>query len=199
MEEHDDSQSEESEEMATEIIDSVLDDSEEEDGLSSKERTAEAARQAERIARAKQLRKKLRRRELGVLRFRWPAAIMIISGIISIWSEFLVVFDQQNPFYQFNTFFEAFQLQPNIFWVFPIIAGVGYIILGIIAYFDSRAPWLGLIPAMLIVMSGGFMYMMVSFAYAADDNAAISATGIPMTMMLMGLMGLVSIFMREKE
>ncbi|TXT55731.1 MAG: conserved membrane protein of unknown function [Candidatus Thorarchaeota archaeon] len=200
MEEHDDSKTDDSEDMASDIVDSVLDDSEaDDDGLSSRERSVEELKEADRIAKAKQLRKQLRLRELGILRYRWPSAILIIAGIISIWTEFLPVLNQPDAIYQFNTFYEAFLLDPNVFWIFPIIAGVIYIVLGIFAYFDSRAPWLAVFPAMMIVMAGAFVYMIVSIAYYADPTTTVSATQTPISMIIMGLVGLAAIFMREKE
>jgi hypothetical protein len=190
-----------SEEMADEIVRAVDDEEEAEDGLTAREREIEEEKEAERMRRAKELKRHLRKRELGLIHYRWPSAMLIISGIASIWTEFLVVMNQETRVYGFDTFFDAMVSQGNVFFMFPLIAGIVIIILGIFAYNDPRATYLSVIPGMLMIMSGGYVFFLVTFAVTADPNLVgqISATGTPLSMIIMGFVAMLSIALREKE
>ncbi|TFG12740.1 hypothetical protein EU537_08575 [Candidatus Thorarchaeota archaeon] len=193
--------SDDSEEMAEEIVRAVDDEEKAEDGLTTREREIEEEKEAERLRRARELKKQLRKRELGLIHYRWPAALLIVSGILSIWTEFLVVMNQETRVYGFDTFFDAMVTQGNVFFMFPLVAGIVMIILGVFAYNDPRATYLSVIPGMLMMMSGAYVFFLVTFAVTADPNLVgqISATGTPLSMMIMGFVAMLSIALREKE
>jgi len=193
--------SDDSEEMAEEIVRAVDNEEEPEDGLTAREREIEEEKEAERVKRAKELKKQLRKRELGLIHYRWPSAMLIISGILFIWTEFLVVMNQETRIYGFDTFFDAMVNQGNIFFMFPLIAGITTIILGIFAYNDPRVTYLSVIPGMLMLMSGAYVFFLVTFAVTADPNLVgqIGATGTPLSMIIMGFVAMLSIALREKE
>ncbi len=193
--------SDDSKEIAEEIVRAVDNEEESDDGLTAREREIEKEKEAERVRRAKDLKKQLRKRELGLIHYRWPSAILIVSGILSIWTEFLVVMNQETRIYGFDTFFDAMVSQGNVFFMFPLIAGITTIILGIFAYNDPRATYLSIIPGMLMLMSGAYVFFLVTFAVTADPDLVgqISATGTPLSMIIMGLAAMLSIALREKE
>ncbi len=199
---HPDQNSNDPEDMAEEIADAVFEDSGEdvEDGLTRKERELEKKKGDERTRKARKLKKQLRKRELGVLHYRWPAAILVISGLLAIWTEFLVVMVHP-PEVGFGTFFEVVLLTGNPFFLFPILAGILLIISGVLAYNYPRAPYVSIIPAMMMVMAGAMVYFLVSFAIAAnpDMEGQVLATGVPVTMFIIAIVALISIALREKE
>lgn len=190
------------ESMAEEIADAVLEESDEdvEDGLTRKEKEVEKNREEERARKARILRRQLRKRELGVLHYRWPAAILVISGLLAISTEFLPVMVHP-PEVGFDTYFEVFMSTGGLFFLFPVLAGIILIISGVIAYNDPRAPYLSVIPAMMMVMAGAMVYFLVSFAVTVDPNleGQVVATGVPITMFIIAVTALFSIAMREKE
>ena len=199
---HPDQNSDDPEDMAEEIADAVFEESGEdvEDGLTRKERELEKKKGDERIRKARKLKKQLRKRELGVLHYRWPAAILVISGLLAIWTEFLAVMVHP-PEVGFDTFFEVVLLTGNPFFLFPILAGILLIISGVLAYNYPRAPYVSIIPAMMMVMAGAIVYFLVSFAIAAnpDMEGQVLATGVPVTMFIIAIVALISIALREKE
>ncbi len=199
---HPDQNSNDPEDMAEEIADAVFEESGEdvEDGLTRKERELEKKKGDERTRKARKLKKQLRKRELGVLHYRWPAAILVISGLLAIWTEFLAVMVHP-PEVGFDTFFEVVLLTGNPFFLFPILAGILLIISGVLAYNYPRAPYIAIIPAMMMVMAGAMVYFLVSFAVAADPNmeGQVLATGVPVTMFIIAVVALISIALREKE
>ena len=190
------------EDMAEEIADAVFEESGEdvEDGLTRKERELEKKKGDERIRKARKLKKQLRKRELGVLHYRWPAAILVFSGLLAIWTEFLAVMVHP-PELGFDTYLEALVLTGNGFFLFPVLAGILLIISGVLAYNYPRAPYISIIPAMMMVMAGAMVYFLVSFALAADPNleGQVFATGVPVTMFMIAIVALFSIALREKE
>ncbi len=188
---------EEPSDVADDLIDSI-EDEEEEDGLTIRERRIERTKEQERIEKAQELRKQLRKRELGILRYRWPLVILVISGLMAIWTQFLQVMVRP-PDIGFDSFFTAFVQYGNLFFVVPIISGILMIIIGIVSYYDSRGPYLSVLPAMLMAMAGAMIYYLVSFALAFDPDAAIAATGTPLSMIVIAVTGLFSIGMRERE
>lgn len=199
---HPDQNSNDPEDMAEEIADAVFEESGEdvEDGLTRKERELEKKKGDERTRKARKLKKQLRKRELGVLHYRWPAAILVISGLLAIWTEFLAVMVHP-PEVGFDTFFEVVLLTGNPFFLFPILAGILLIISGVLAYNYPRAPYVSIIPAMMMVMAGAIVYFLVSFAIAAnpDMEGQVLATGVPVTMFIIAIVALISIALREKE
>jgi len=198
---HPDQNSNDPEDMAEEIVDAVFEESEEdvEDGLTRKEKEVEKKEQ-ERIKKARKLKKQLRKRELGVLHYRWPAAILVISGLLAIWTEFVAVMVHP-PEVGFDTYFEVVVLTGNPFFLFPVLAGILLIISGVLAYNHPRAPYISIIPAMMMVMAGAMVYFLVSFAVTVDPDleGQVSATGVPVTMFIIAIVALFSIAMREKE
>ena len=188
--------------MAEEIADAVFEESEEdvEDGLTRKEKEVEKKKEEERVRKARILRRQLRKRELGVLHYRWPAVMLIISGLLAIWTEFVAVMVHP-PEVGFDTYFEVVVSTGGLFFLFPVLAGIILIISGVIAYNNPRAPYLSVIPAMMMVMSGAMVYFLVSFAVTFDPNmeGQVYATGVPITMFIIAVTSLLSIAMREKE
>jgi len=189
-----------SEEMAESIIDSV-DDSFNEDGLTKGERRIEVDKESMRVAKAKELKKHLRRRELGLLNYRWPAVVLVFAGVLSIWTEFLVVMIHPPEIPGVNTFWITFAETGNIFFTFPLISGIIMIILGYLAYTRPFATYLSAVPAMMMAMSGITIYYLVTYGVTAQPwlEGEILATGVPLTMMIIGLLSLFSVMMREKE
>ncbi len=170
------------------------------DGLTPSERDIEAEKQQERIRKAQTLKKQLRKRELGLVKYRWPAAILILSGALAISTEFLVVMEHP-PGIGFDTFWQIF-LDPTYsdgFFIFPVVAGALMIICGVLGYSNPRATWFSAIAAMMMFMSGATVYFLITFAVTVDPEAEISATGTPLTMIIVGVLALVSIALREKE
>ena len=199
---HPDQNSNDPEGMAEEIVDAVFEESDEdvEEGLTRKEKEAEKKKQEERVRKSRILRRQLRKRELGVLHYRWPAAILVIAGVLAISTEFLPVMVHP-PGVGFDTYFEVFMSTGGIFYLFPILAGIILIISGVIAYNNPRAPYLSIIPAMMMTMAGAMVYFLVSFAVTFDPNmeGQVFATGVPISMFISAIAALLSIAMREKE
>jgi hypothetical protein len=196
-----------SEEMAEEIIDAIDDeaDSDAADGLTKKEREIEEERGSERQRKAQELRKQLRRRQLGLINYRWPALVLILGGIMAIISQFLTVMYRDPavipPEVGFDTFVEAFSRTGGVIYIFPIVAGALMIILSYFAYSNPKATWLSLIPAMMLVMAGGTVFFLVTFAVTAQPSYAdfIYATPSVLTMIIAGVVALLAIAMRETE
>ena len=198
---HPDQNSNYPEDLAEEIAEAVFEESEEdvEDGLTRKEKEVEKKAE-ERARKARKLKKQLRMRELGVLHYRWPAAILVISGLLAIWTEFLAVMVHP-PGVGFDTFFEVAMSAGGLFFLFPVLAGIILIVSGLIAYNDPRAPYISIIPAMMMVMAGANVYFWVTLAVTVDPNleGQVFATGVPITMLIIGIVSLFSVSMREKE
>ncbi|MHA1903245.1 MAG: hypothetical protein ACXADL_01340 [Candidatus Thorarchaeota archaeon] len=192
----------EASEIADEIIDAIENDIEStEDGLTKKERQIELDKETERIRKAKELKKQLRQRELGFLNYRWPAVVLILAGVLAIWTEFNTVWVQNEIVYGFNTFLEGFLFNGSIFFLFPIISGVILAVLGVFAYRNPKATYLSVVPAMLMAMAGAQVYFLVTAAVTADPSldGQILATGTPFTMFIIALLGIMSFLIREKE
>lgn len=194
--------SDDPEDMAEEIVGAVFEESEEdvEDGLTRKEKELEKKKEDERIKKARNLKRQLRKRELGVLHYRWPAVILVISGLLAISTEFLAVMVHP-PEVGFDTYFEVVMLTGNPFFLFPVLAGILLIISGVLAYNNPRAPYISIIPAMMMVMAGAMVYFLVSFAVTVDPDleGQVLATGVPVTMFIIAVVALFSIALREKE
>ncbi|MFW9795256.1 MAG: hypothetical protein ACFFEE_13190 [Candidatus Thorarchaeota archaeon] len=196
-----------SEEMADELIDAIDEeaDSDTADGLTKREREVEESRESERARKAQELKKQLRRRQLGLINYRWPAAVLILGGILSIFTEFILVMYRDPvvipPEVGFDTFLEAFVRSGGVIYIFPIIAGAIMIILSYFAYSNPRMTWFAIIPAMLLIMSGATVYFLVTFAVTAQPEFAgyIYASGGPLTMIIAGVVALLAIAMKERE
>ncbi|MHA2142387.1 MAG: hypothetical protein ACXADC_12170 [Candidatus Thorarchaeota archaeon] len=186
-----------SDEIASEIIDAVEEDQEEEDALTKGERKVEERREAERVRKAKELKKQLRRRELGLLQYRWPAIVLVLTGVLSIWTEFSVVMIH-DPGIGFDTFWSALFLSGNPFFLFPLLAGGLLIVLGYFAYSNPKATYVSVLPAMMMAMAGMNVYFLISFGLQVNPDALLMSTGTPLTMLLTGLLSLLSILLREK-
>jgi ABC-type multidrug transport system fused ATPase/permease subunit len=194
-------------EIAEELIDAVDEEAgpdEVRDGLTKGERQIETKRMSERERKAEELRKQLRKRSLGLLNYRWPAMLLIFSGIMSIMSNFLQVMTRLAgvpPEVGFNTFIDAYILSGGVIYLFPIIAGSFMIVLSYFSYTNPRATWLALIPALMLFMAGGTVYYLITFAVTAQPELTglIYATGVPISMFIAGGIALIAIYMREKE
>ena len=192
-----------SEELASEIIDAVEDDLDEGDALTQAERKIEDKKEEERKRKAKELRKQLRRKELGLLQYRWPAIVLGLSGILSIWTEFLVVM-YHDPGIGIDTFWDVFlygagSLQAyNIFFIFPLISGGILFVLGYFAYTNPKATYLSVFPAMMMAMSGMNVYYWISFFLELFPSASLGPTSTPLTMLFTGVLSLLSILLRER-
>lgn len=187
-----------SSEMASEIEEAVKEDKTEEKGLTKSEEKIERAKEQERKKKAEELREKLRKRELGLMKYRWPAMILMITGFLGIWSQFLPVMNHP-PEIGFDTFFDAYLMTGSLFFLFPMIAGVLLLVIGYWAYTEPRATYLSAIPAMMLAMSATTVYFLISFGLSVDPEADLAATGIPLTMIVYAIVALFSIPLREKE
>jgi hypothetical protein len=195
------------EDMAEELIDAVDEEADEghiEDGLTKKEREIQTKRETEREKKARELRKQLRMRQLGILRYRWPALMLILGGLLSITSEFLQVMTRDEfvpPEVGFYNFLEAFTITGGIIYIFPIVAGVFMIILSYFAYTTPKLTWLSIIPAIMMAMSGGTVYFLITFAVTADPTLTdhIYGTGVPISMFIAALIAILAVWMRERE
>ena len=196
-----------SEDMAEDLIDAIDEEAEEDDvrdGLTKKEREIEVSREADRARKAQELKKQLRKRQLGMLTYRWPAATLILGGILAISTEFLQVMVREPlvpPDVGFDTFLEAFFLSGGIIYLFPLIAGAFMIGLSYFAYNKPRFTWLALIPAVMLGMAGGTTYFLITFAVTAQPEltGALYATFTPLSMIIAGVIALFAIALKEKE
>ena len=196
-----------SEEMADKLIDAIDEeaDSDAVDGLTKREREIEVGRDSERQRKAQELKKQLRKRQLGLINYRWPALVLILGGIMAITSEFLKVMERDPivipPEVGFDTFVEAFMRTGGLVYIFPVISGAFMIILGYFAYSNPRATWLALIPAVLLIMSGGTVYFLITLGVTAQPEFSgfIYATPVALTMLIAGVVALLAIAMKEAE
>lgn len=186
----------ESSEMADDIIRAV--EHEEEDGLTEREREIEREKEEERIRKAKELKKQLRKRELGLLHYRWPAVILVLAGILAILTEFGQVMTRP-PEIGFDSFLHGFSMTGNVFFLFPITAGALFILCGVWAYSDPRATFASLVPGALMAMAGTTVYMLVEFALVANPDVEVATTNIPLSMLIVAALSVLAILMREKE
>ncbi len=190
-------------EMSDAIIDAVNEDQADFDDVFSRgERKVEKSKEEERIRKAKELKKQLRKRELGILRYRWPTAVLIITGIFSLMTQFLPVWvqDSVNPVYGFNTYLEGFLFNGNGFFLFPLISGIILIAIGFFAYARPRATYWAVGPAMMMAMAGSFVYLLIEVVASVPDlQIEISATGTPLQMFVVAVLSLLAIALREKE
>ncbi len=191
--------SDESDSIAEEIVRAARPDESEadEDGLTKREREIAQRVQEERRKKGQAALSRLRERKMGVLNYKWPAAILAGAGVLAIWSEFLVVMIHPEGI-GFDTYLQAYLEHGSIFFVFPLISGALLLMCAFWAYEDPRGTYLSIIPAMMMAMSGMMVYYLVSFALAADPNIEVGPTGVPMTMLLTSVLCIVAIFMRER-
>jgi hypothetical protein len=202
-----DEDSSNSEDMAEELIDAIDDDADSEyvdDGLTKKEREIEVTRESERQRKAQELKKQLRKRQLGILSYRWPALVLIIGGVLAISTEFLDVMVRLPgvpPEVGFSTFLEALIRSGGVIYLFPVIAGIFMIALSYFARTNPKATLLALIPAAMLGMAGGTVYFLVAFAVTADPGLTdlLYATPTPLSMIIAGVIALLAIALREKE
>ncbi len=199
-----------SEDMAEDLVDAVDDEADSDDvadGLTRKEREIEVSRGAERQRKAQELKKQLRKRQLGMLTYRWPAMVLVIGGILAITTNFLDVMVREPgvpPEVGFSTFIDALFRSGGIIYLFPLIAGVFMIALSYFAYTNPRATWLALIPAVMLGMSGGTVYFLITFAVTpplGDPSLTglIYATTTPLSMIVAGIVALLAVALKEKE
>ena len=202
-----DEDSSNSEDMAEDLIDAIDDVSDEDDvgdGLPKKEREIDVSRESERQRKAQELRKQLRRRQLGILTYRWPAFVLIVGGFLAITTEFLQVIIREPgvpPEVGFNTFIDALLRSGGVIYLFPVIGGVFMIVLSYFAYKNPRATWLALIPAAMLAMAGSTVYFLVTFAVTADPTleGLIYASPTPISMIIAAVVALLAVALKEKE
>ncbi|MCK5239796.1 MAG: hypothetical protein KAR33_09630 [Candidatus Thorarchaeota archaeon] len=189
--------------MSDAIINAVNEDraDEDDDAFSRRERKVESSKEDERIRKAKELKKQLRKRELGILRYRWPTAVLIMTGIFSIFTQFLPVWIQNTLVYGFDSYWEAFLFNGNVFWLFPIISGIILIVIGYFAYARPRATFWAVGPAMMMAMAGSLVYFLIELAVIANSElmGELLTTGTPMEMLVIAVLSLLAIALREKE
>ncbi|MHA1909616.1 MAG: hypothetical protein ACW98Y_20115 [Candidatus Thorarchaeota archaeon] len=187
-------------EMSDAIIDAVNKERvEDDDAFSKPERKVERTKEEERILKAKELKKQLRMRELGILRYRWPTAVLLISGIFSILTEFLDIWVQipnPDPAYGFDSYWAAFIFNPNVFWLFPIISGSILIVISYFAYTRPKYTFISIIPAMMMAIAGAFPFLLIEIAFGVVE---IEMTLVPIQMVIVAILSLLAIAMREKE
>ncbi len=196
-----------SEEMADELIDAIDEeaDSDAVDGLTEREREIEISRESERQRKARELKKQLRKRQLGLINYRWPALVLILGGIMAIMSQFLKVMERDlaviPPEVGFDTFVDAFMRTGGPIYLFPVISGAFMIILSYFAYSNPRATWLAIIPAALLIMSGGTVYFLITLGVSAQPQYTdfIYATPVALSMVIAGVVALLAIAMKEAE
>ncbi len=196
------------EDMATDLIDAIDDaadnDDDVRDGLTKKEREIEVSRGSDRQRKAQELKKQLRKRQLGLLTYRWPALVLILGGILAISTEFLQVMVREPgvpPEVGFDTFVDALLRTWGVFYLFPVLAGGFMIILSYFAYENPKATWLAIIPAAMLVMSGGYVFFLIEFAvtYQPELIGLIYSTLTPISMIIGGILALLAIALKEKE
>lgn len=187
-----------SSDMSDEIVKSVQEEQKTDDGLTKRERSIEEGKQAERIKKAKELKKQLRKKELGLVKYRWSLLTLLAAGLLSIWTEFLVVMVHP-PDAGFDDFVIGFVKSGSAFFLFPVIAGVVMIVCGLLAYSNPKFAWISIIPGMMMAMSGATVYFLISFALEVDPSATYSPTGTPFTMFLVALLCVLAVVLRNKE
>ncbi|TFF95043.1 DUF4126 domain-containing protein [Candidatus Thorarchaeota archaeon] len=193
------------EEMAEELVDAIDEEVEEEDdGFTKKEREIQTSREQERLKKAQELKKQLRKRQLGILKFRWPAAMLILGGLLAVSTQFLQVMTRDAvvpPEVGFYNFVEAFLRTGGVAFLFPAISGAFMIVLSYFSYRRAKYTWLAIIPALLMLMAGGTVYFLVTFAVTADPSLTdhIYATGVPISMFIVAVINFIAIWLREKE
>ncbi len=196
------------EDMAEDLIDAIDDaadnDDDVRDGLTKKEREIEVSRGSERQRKAQELKKQLRKRQLGLLTYKWPTLVLILGGIMAISTEFLQVMVRRPgvpPEVGFDTFVDALLRTWGVFYLFPVIAGGFMIILSYFAYENPKATWLAIIPAAMLVMSGGYVFFLIEFAvtYQPELIGLIYSTLTPISMIIAGILALLAVALKEKE
>ncbi|MBY8997048.1 MAG: hypothetical protein KGD60_04905 [Candidatus Thorarchaeota archaeon] len=202
-----DEDSSNSEDLAEDLIDAIDDEADSDyvdDGLTKNEREIEVSRESERKRKAQELKKQLRKRQLGMLSYRWPAFVLIIGGLLAISTEFLEVMVRLPgvpPEVGFSTFLEGLLRSGGVIYLFPVIAGIIMIALSYFARTTPRATWLALIPAAMLGMAGGTVYFLVTFAVTADPSLAglLYASPAPLSMIIAGIIALLAVALKEKE
>jgi hypothetical protein len=91
------------------------------------------------------------------------------------------------------------QINYVIFFTFPLVAGIIMIVSAFISYYNPKGPILSVIPAMMMAMAGSNVYYFVDLARVVDPSVEISVTAVPMSMVIFGVVALLSIGIREKE
>ena len=196
-----------SDDMAEDLIDAIddyVDEDDEGDGLTKKEREIEVSRGSERQRKAQELKKQLRKRQLGMLTYKWPAFVLLLGGFLAISTQFLQVMVREPgvpPEVGFDTYVDAFILSGGVLYLFPAIGGVFMIALSYFSYTNPRATWLALIPAAMLGMAGATVYFLVTFAVTADPTleGLIYASPTPLSMIIAAVIALFAIALREKE
>ena len=94
-----------------------------------------------------------------------------------------------------------FDMTGGVIYMFPLVAGIFMIVLSYFSYTTPRTTWLAIIPAILMAMSGGTVYFLITFAVTADPTLTdhIYGTGVPISMFIAALIALLAIWMRERE
>jgi hypothetical protein len=193
-------------EMAEDLVDAIDDEAgSKDDGLTKRERKIESSRVAERERKAEELRKQLRKRNLGMLNYKWATATLIIGGILGIASNFMQAMTR-GPLslaadVGFYNFLDAFVQTGGAIYLFPIIAGAFMIILSYFSYTTPKYTWLALIPGVMLAMAGFIVYFLITFAVTAQPELTddLYAAFAPIFMIIAAATNLVAIALKERE
>jgi hypothetical protein len=193
------SDGEDSSDMADKIVRSVREEQKNDDGLTKRERSIEENKQAERVRKAKELRKQLRKKELGLVQYRWSMITLLAAGLLSIWTEFLPV--MVHPVgVGFDNFVDGFaRSSGGAFFLFPVIAGEIMIVCGLLAYDNPKFAWVSLVPGMMMAMCWMTVNFLITFALEVDPSAPYSATLTPFAMLLLALLTVLAVLLRNEE
>ena len=87
------------------------------------------------------------------------------------------------------------------FLTLSLVAGIFMIILSYFAYTTPKYTWLAIFPTIMLGMSAGTVYFLITFAVTAQPELTgdLYATFAPLIMAVGAMCGLVAIFAREKE
>jgi len=198
---------EDSTKMAEDLVDAVdeeVEDKKPRDGLTKRERHIELSRVQEREKKAEELRKQLRKRDLGLLNYRWAAVLLLIGGILAFESNFMKVMTRTAlvpPEVGFNTFIDAFSRTGGVIYLFPAIAGGIMVLLSYFAYSTPKYTWFALIPAMMLAMCAGTVLFLITFGVTAQPwlTGQIYATFAPYLMGILAVVNISAILVREYE
>jgi hypothetical protein len=192
--------------MAEDLVDAIDEEAgSSDDGLTQRERRIESGRASEREKKAEELRKQLRKRNLGMLNYRWATGSLIIGGIIAIISNFTQALSRGplsiDAGIGFNTYLDAFILTGGAIYVFPVVAGAIMIILSYFVYTTPKYTWLALIPGMMLAMAGGTAYFLVTFSVTAQPELTddLYTAFAPILMFVAAAINVAAIILKERE
>ncbi|MEM2142904.1 MAG: hypothetical protein QXS20_08750 [Candidatus Thorarchaeota archaeon] len=158
----------------------------------------EERRKLERERKKKELMARLKSKGLGPVHYRWAPSVLVMAGILAIWTNFLVVMEHP-PDVGFDTFWDAYNMTGNVFFLFPLLSGATMMVIAIFAYWEPRFTFLSLVPSAMLGMCTSTVYYLVSFALYADPSSGVAATGTPIGMAMASLCSVLAIGLRDRE